>query len=321
MRTGKELIEASFPYAQEVKSKSWYYLISIIALLIMAIGATFIPIHWLFRLPLSILSGLLMVRFFIIYHDYNHFAILKNSKPAKLIMTVFGIFILAPITIWKRTHNHHHINNSKLSANGIGSFPLLEKNEFYKLDKKSKFRYLASRHYLTIALGYISLFIFDFNIKTFILSPRQHWDSIIALLFHFTMAVLIYKYGGIAYLMISWIIPFAIANAVGSYLFYAQHNFPGAIYVEKEEWDYTNAALKSTSYLKMNSLLNWFTGDIGFHHVHHLNHRIPFYRLREAMDAIPELQDPITTTFNPKDIIACLKLKVWDSEANKLTSL
>ncbi len=287
----------------------------------MAFCATFIPVYWLFRLPLSIIAGLLMVRFFIIYHDYNHFAILKNSKPAKLIMTIFGIFILAPITIWKRTHNHHHIHNSKLSANGIGSFPLLDKKEFHKLDKKGKFRYLASRHPLTIFLGYISLFIFDFNIKTFILSPKQHWDSIIALLFHFGMAVLIYQYGGFVALMISWIVPFVIANAVGSYLFYAQHNFPDAKYVEKEEWDYTNAALQSTSYLKMNSLLNWFTGDIGFHHVHHLNHRIPFYRLREAMNAIPELQNPLTTTFNPKDIVACLKLKVWDSEAKKLTPL
>lgn len=321
MRTGKELILASLPYAQEVKSKSWYYLISTIILLIMAFCATSIPVHWLLRLPLSIIAGLLMVRFFIIYHDYNHFAILKNSKPAKFIMTVFGIFILAPITIWKRTHNHHHIHNSKLSANGIGSFPLLDKKEFYKLDKKGKFRYLASRHPLTILLGYVSLFIFDFNIKTFILSPKQHWDSIIALLFHFGMAVLIYNHGGFDALMISWIVPFIVANAVGSYLFYAQHNFPDAKYVEKEEWDYTNAALQSTSYLKMNSLLNWFTGDIGFHHVHHLNHRIPFYRLREAMNAIPELQNPLTTTFNPKDIVACLKLKVWDSEAKRLTPL
>lgn len=236
-------------------------------------------------------------------------------------MTGFGVFILAPITIWKRTHDHHHINNSKLSANGIGSFPLLAKKDYYALNQKRKLRYLVSRHPLTIFLGYISLFIFDFNIKTFIQSPKRHWDSIVCLLIHFTIAVIIYKYGGLTSLMISWIIPFVVSNGLGSYLFYAQHNFPGAIYMENKDWDYTNAALKSTSYLKMNSVLNWFTGNIGFHHVHHLNHRIPFYRLREAMIAIPELQNPVTTTFSAKDVIACLKLKVWDSKTGKMTPL
>lgn len=321
MRSGKELIKASTFYAKENKAKSWYYVISTIILLITSFILTFNTLHFTLQIIAGVLFGLLMIKFFIIYHDFNHFAILKNSTIGKLIMTWFGIFILAPITIWKRSHDYHHINNSKLSNNGVGSYPLLDKVDFIKLNKKSKFIYLASRHPFTIIFGYFTLFIFDFNIKTFVLSPKKHWDSIIALAFHFTVGYYIFQYGGLSSLLISWIGPFILSNFLGSYLFYAQHNFPGAKYVKNKDWKFTDAAINATSFMKMGSIMNWFTGNIGYHHIHHLNHHIPFYRLKEAMEGLPEMQQPITTSLHLKDMIDCLKLKVWDSELGKLTPL
>lgn len=321
MRSGKELIKASLPFAKEDKTKSWYYTITTTLLLCLAFVGTFNPFHISLQFFFSVVFGLLMVKFFILYHDYNHFAILKNSTVGKVVMNLFGIFILAPITIWKRTHDYHHINNSKLSNNGVGSYPLLEKSDFYKLSKKKKFVYLASRHPLTIFAGYITLFIFDFNIKTFIQSPKKHWDSIVALIIHFTIGFYIFQYGGILTLLISWIGPFVLANLLGSYLFYAQHNFPGAKYVKNKDWNFTDAAIKSTSFMRMGAIMNWFTGDIGYHHIHHLNHHIPFYRLKEAMNGLPEMQNPIETSFSPKDVWACLRLKVWDAEKGEMTSI
>lgn len=321
MRTGKELIKATLPFAKEDKTKSWYYVLSTIFFLILAFAGTFNPFHWSLQLICSILFGLLMIKFFIMYHDFNHFAILKNSKVGKIIMTWFGIFILAPMTIWKRSHDYHHINNSKLSNNGVGSYPLLSREDFNKLNKKGKFAYLAARHPITIFMGYFTLFIFDFNIRTFIQSPKRHWDSIIALFFHFGVGYLIYTYTGIIGLLISWIGPFMLSNCIGAYLFYAQHNFPGATFVKNKDWNFTDAAIKSTSFLKTNEIMNWFTGDIGYHHIHHLNHHIPFYRLREAMRGLPEMQNPIITSFKAKDVLACLKLKVWDPELGKMDSL
>jgi len=321
MRSGKELIKASLPFAKEDKSKSWYYTITTTLLLCLAFVGTFNPFHISLQILFSVIFGLLMVKFFILYHDYNHFAILKNSTAGKVVMNLFGIFILAPITIWKRTHDYHHINNSKLSNNGVGSYPLLEKSDFYKLSKKKKFVYLASRHPLTIFAGYITLFIFDFNIKTFIQSPKKHWDSIVALIIHFTIGFYIFQYGGISTLLISWVGPFLLANLMGSYLFYAQHNFPGAQYVKNKDWNFTDAAIKSTSFMRMGVIMNWFTGDIGYHHIHHLNHHIPFYRLKEAMNGLPEMQNPIETSFSPKDVWACLRLKVWDAEIGEMTPL
>jgi omega-6 fatty acid desaturase (delta-12 desaturase) len=105
---------------------------------------------------------------------------------------------------------------------------------------------------------------------------------------------------------------------LGSYLFYAQHNFPGVVFRNNVEWSYANAALESSSYMKMNPFMEWVTANIGYHHIHHLNSRIPFYRLPEAMANIPGLQHPKVTTLKPSDIIKCLRLKVWDPDKNKM---
>ena len=151
---------ASMPYAKENVASSWYYVLSTICFLLLAFAATFNSYHWGLRLAAGILTGLLMVRFFILYHDYNHFAILRNSLIGKILMTTFGIFILAPITIWKRTHDHHHHHNSKLRITGIGSYPTISKRQFLKLSKNHKLLYLINRHPLTIFFGYFTLFIY-----------------------------------------------------------------------------------------------------------------------------------------------------------------
>ena len=103
-------------------------------------------------------------------------------------------------------------------------------------------------------------------------------------------------------------------------MFYAQHNFPGVTFVGNEEWTYEGAALDSSSYMKLNPLMHWVTANIGYHHIHHMNSRIPFYRLPEVMAAIPELQTAKTTSLKPKDVLACLRLKVWDFEKQKMIS-
>jgi omega-6 fatty acid desaturase (delta-12 desaturase) len=106
---------------------------------------------------------------------------------------------------------------------------------------------------------------------------------------------------------------------VGGYLFYAQHNFPDAFIQDDGKWDFTTAAIRSSSYLKMGRVMAWFTGNIGYHHVHHLNHHIPFYRLPEALRSMPELAGSGVTTLWPMDVWRCLRLKVWDESRALLT--
>ncbi|HLY69259.1 MAG TPA: fatty acid desaturase [Puia sp.] len=321
MLCGKNLILATKPYAQENRRKSWAYALSTFALLLLFLAATLLSHNLYIKIPCSIISGLLIVRFFVIYHDYEHHSILQNSFAAKILMAVFGIYILAPESIWKRSHDYHHNHNSKLFTADIGSFPIVTKNKFIAMSKTNRLVYLAIRHPLNILFGYITIFAIGMCVRSFISNPKKHYDSLLALIVHVAGSVLvIYHFGWIDWLLFIYV-PFFIACGLGSYLFYAQHNFPTVSFCERTNWHYETAAMESSSYMKMNRVMAWFTANIGYHHIHHLNSRIPFYRLPEIMKDLPELQGGKITSLDPKEIIACLKLKVWDTEKNKMVGL
>jgi len=322
LRTGKELIAHSKSFSKENRFKSWFELLITVFLIIVciAVGLT-AEIQLSIKIVASLVCGLAYVRLFVIYHDYAHRAILQNSNMANILMTFVGIYMLAPKTIWSRTHEHHHNHNSKLTLSGIGSYPTVSKKYFLSLNRKKRLIYLLNRHPLTILLGYFTLFIFWLNLKSFFESPRKHFDSLAALLFHFTASWATIHFFGWPTYFISFFFPFFLAFAIGAYLFYCQHNFPGAEFKENHDWTYDNAALNSTSYMTMNPVMNWFTGNIGYHHVHHLNSRIPFYRLKEALATMPELHLVKTTSWHPKEIFRCLRLKLWDPETNRMITL
>jgi len=322
MRTGKEILFASKEYTGENRTKSWFETIITLVLagaFFIATLLDYLPIP--IRAITCIICGLLYVRLFVIYHDYQHRAILQNSIPASLIMKAIGIFLLAPETIWKRSHEHHHNNNSKLTIAGIGSYPTISKLRYLKLTRNEKRIYLINRHPLTVIFGYFTLFVYWLNLKSFIQSPGKHLDSLLALVLHVAAGAAVWFFFGQLTFWLCWFIPFFIAFGMGSYLFYAQHNFPTAKFSENHDWTYVNAALSSTSFMPMNLVMQWFTANIGYHHVHHVNSRIPFYRLKEVHDSMPELHNAPTTSLNPLEVIRCFNLKLWDPEKEKMITL
>jgi acyl-lipid omega-6 desaturase (Delta-12 desaturase) len=321
MLVGKDLILATKPFAKEIRSKSWLYLISTILFLALSLSATVLIPVFVLRIFFSILAGLLMVRMFIIYHDHQHHSILMHSRLANIIMTGFGFFILSPTSIWKRSHDHHHNNNSKLFSASIGSYPIATRKKYQEMNGRQKFEYLAIRHPLTIALGYFSMFIFGMCIASFISSPRKHFDSLIALVLHITLSILLCLFLGWQIWFCLFFLPFLIAFAMGAYLFYAQHNFPGVSFSDNKEWAYEKAALESSSYMEMGPVMSWLTGNIGYHHIHHLNSKIPFYRLPEVMSQLKELQACKRTSLKIREIYACLRLKIWDQDRKMMIGL
>ncbi len=321
MRTGPELILATKPFAQETTAKSWWVLISTAALLAAALAGTVWNVHWTAKLACSVLSGLLMIRAFVIYHDQQHHAILAKSRLAERLMRVFGILALSPSSVWRHSHNHHHSHNSKLRGSHIGSFPIMTAAQFEKSSARERAAYLAVRHPLTIAFGYLTTFIYGMCIGPFLDDPKEHYDGVIALIVHAAIGVGLYLGLGWTGVVLTQTIPHFVMYAIGTYLFYAQHNFPTVSFNERAGWTYEKAALESSSYLRMGRLMAYFTGNIGYHHVHHLNAKIPFYRLPEVMAAMPELQAPKTTSLHPREIIRCLRLKVWDVGAQRMMGL
>ena len=299
MRSGKELVLATKPYAIDHPLRSWWCLLSTSFLLVVALTGTL----WNFDLPgkilCSILAGLLILRLFVIYHDQQHQAILPKSRVASILMRVFGILALTPTSVWSRSHNHHHNHNSKLRGSNIGSFPIMTKEQFLKSTRKERVKYLFMRHPLTILFGYVSVFIGGFCIYPFIEEPEEHVDCLIALLTHVAIGALLTVFLGWPALLLTLVVPVFISGAIGSYLFYAQHNFPTVSFNDAAGWTYEKAATQSSSFMKTGPIMGWFTGNIGHHHIHHLNARIPFYRLPEVLRDIPELQTAKNTSLNP----------------------
>lgn len=321
MLSGKDLLVATKEYAVEKRLLSWYHTTITILCIFLFAGGLFLALPVYVKLLFSILLGLTAVRMFVIYHDYLHNAILHKSFLANVIFTIVGIIMLAPKSIWKRSHDYHHKHNSKLFSASIGSYPIMTKEKFAQADKKERALYLFTRHPLTISFGYIFMFIYGMCVNSFLSSPRRHMDSLLSLVIHFSVIVYLIITGKWMLLFLLVIIPSLITFGLGSYLFYAQHNFPGVTFKENQKWDYVDAALDSSSYMKMNRVMEWFTANIGYHHIHHLNARIPFYRLPEVMQKMPELQQPKTTSLKLNDIVACFNLKVWDPAENRMVGI
>jgi acyl-lipid omega-6 desaturase (Delta-12 desaturase) len=320
-RTGKDILLATKPYAEDFTARSWWYVISTAILLAAAMAGTVWNIHFSARVVCSFLTGFLYLRLFVIYHDQQHRAILPHSKLAEGFMRIFGILILSPSSVWRSSHNHHHNHNSKLRGSHIGSFPIMTKAQYLKSSRGARFKYLFMRHPLVILFGYLFIFLHGMCLYPCLSDPREHADCLLAFVIHVAIGAALVLLLGWPALFLTMLIPHFIACAIGSYLFYAQHNFPGVTFRDNAGWTYEKAALESSSFMKMGALMRWFTANIGYHHIHHLNARIPFYRLPEATAAIPELQVPKTTSLHPLEIVRCLRLKVWDVEAQQMVSL
>lgn len=316
MRTAKDLLIASKQFAEERRALSWWHLLSTLFVFAGAIVSAALADWLVVRAASSVLAGLVAVRLFIIYHDYQHGAILRGSSLGAWFMHGYGLLMLNPPSVWNRSHNHHHKNNSKTFGASVGSYPIMTPAAFAAASGPERLAYAASRHPLTMLFGYITVFFWSMSLRPFLQSPARHFDAGLAVLVH--LAVMIYLSTiGFDTLLFVMLVPSFIAAAFGAYLFYAQHNFPAAKLTPRAEWTHVDAALHSSSYMRMGPLMRWFTGNIGYHHVHHLNSRIPFYRLPETMDALEELQSPGTTTLSLRDVVACLRLKLWSPDEER----
>lgn len=320
MRTGSELVQATRPFAREHRWRSWWHIGTTLLALAGLLGAACLDAPWLVRLPCSVLAGLVLVRLFVIYHDHQHGTLLRGSRLAAGLMWVYGLVLLSPPSVWRRSHNHHHRHNGRTAGSGIGAFPTMTTAAYAAAAWRTRLGYRLARHPLTILAGYVTTFAYGMCLRPLLLNPRQHADAAAALLVHGALVAALALAAPPGVLVLGLLLPVAVCTALGSYLFYAQHNFPAVKLPCPGGWDFAAAALESSSHMRMSPLLRWLTGNIGYHHVHHLNARIPFYRLPEAMAALPELQSPGTTSLAPLDVYRCLRLNLWDPERGRMVT-
>ena len=195
-RKGHELIRATKPFARDNTLKSWWCILSTGFLLLAALGGAAWNFHPAIRGVSSVFAGLLILRFFVIYHDQQHHAILPRSWLAEGLMRFFGILALSPSSIWRSSHNHHHNHNSKLRGSQIGSYPIMTKEQFLKTPPGKRRGYLFVRHPLTILFGYVFMFLFGMCLNPFYNYPKRHVDCLVALILHLIIAGALLWFGG-----------------------------------------------------------------------------------------------------------------------------
>jgi omega-6 fatty acid desaturase (delta-12 desaturase) len=320
IRLGRQLLAATRPFAVEYLPKSWWYVVSTFALALATLAGAGLARPWPVRAALSVLGALLMVRLFITYHDFMHGAILRGSRIGTWLFNSYGCLALTPPRSWRKSHNYHHGHVGRISAVGVGAFPIITTRMWRDATPAARRKYRATRHPLIVLFGYLTIFAYSICWAPLWRDPRHHWDSALALLAHGGLIAVLWWFGGFATAFFVVLLPMSIASTLGSYLFFAQHSFKRMIILSPESWNFYRAALKSSSYMRLNRLMQWFTGNIGYHHIHHLNVRIPFYRLPEAMAGIPELQSPITTSLAPREIVACFRASLWDEDRQRMVS-
>lgn len=319
-RAGRELLQATVPFAVESVARSWWQVGITFVLLAAALAGAGLAPGWPLRSMLSVLAALLMVRTFITYHDYMHGAILSHSRLAWVLFRVYAALGLTPPRSWKKSHNYHHGHVGQISKASIGAFPIMTTRMWHAATPAERALYRLERHPLTVLAGYVTIFAYSICLLPLLRDPLRHWDSALVLLGHGALIAGLWMFGGFDTAFFVVLLPMTIASALGSYLFFAQHSFKRMRILPPEAWTFYRAAMESSSYMRLNKLMQWFTGNIGYHHIHHLNVRIPFYRLPETMAALPELQAPVTTSLAPRDIVDCFQSSLWDEDRQRMVS-
>lgn len=310
----KQLKMAVTPYATSDMKKSIIQIINtIIPMIGLWIAAYLIlPYTVLGAIGLSIITAGFVVRTFIIFHDCTHGSFFKNKKANDLMGFITGVLTLFSYEKWKREHMIHHASSSNLDKRGIGDIWVMTVDEYLEASKWKRFCYRAYRNPLVMfGLGPLYLVLIDsrFNHKDARKKERINtYLSNICIVAIVTGIILLTNVQ--SYLIIHGTTMF-VAGALGIWLFFIQHTFEDSYFENQKEWDYVKAAIEGSSYYKLPLILQWITGNIGFHHVHHLAPRVPNYKLQEAHTKTPPLQRATTITL--KTSIESLRYKLYDS--------
>ena len=276
-----------------------------------------LKISWWLVVPLAILAAGFLVRIFIIFHDCGHGSFFKSQRANNIMGFISGVLTFTPYFHWRWEHSIHHATSGDLDRRGTGDVWTMTVQEYIESSRWKRFGYRLARNPL-ILFGIAPLYLFV--VRQRYPSPNanareRHSVWWINLGIAVMATAMTFIFGFKAYAIIQLII-IGVAGSVGVWLFYVQHQFEGVYWERREEWDYTTAALQGSSFYKLPKVLQWFSGNIGYHHLHHLSSRIPNYNLERCHNA-----HPIFQSVKPVTLLSSLKsfsFRLWDEQHRKL---
>lgn len=299
--------------------KSWWQVInSVVPYLLLWVAMVWsLEISYFLTLFLSFIAAGFLVRIFIIFHDCGHGSFFKSQRLSRIVGVITGLMAFTPYHKWHHDHKEHHATVGNLDKRGTGDVKTLTIEEYLSQSKWNRFKYRFYRHPLFLfGLAPILIFILQNRLSDKYMNKREQ------LYLHLTnialvaiIVLLIWAIGWKAYLMIQ--LPVIYISAVnGVWLFYVQHQYEHVVWKRSTDWNYKEIALGGSSYYKLPKVLQWFTGNIGFHHIHHLSPRIPNYKLPTCHKENPIFQEikPVTLFSS----LRSLRLRLWDEKRKKL---
>ena len=271
-------------------------------------------------LGISVLNAAFLLRLFAIQHDCGHGAFFENRIVSDWVGRVIGVLTLTPYDVWRRTHSEHHSASGNLTRRGIGEIFTMTVAEYNDASALERFKYRLYRHPVTLfVLGPGYLFYLQNRLPLGLMTFSKYWLSAMGTNVAIGAAIaLVIYFGGLWPVLLIFVPTTLLAATAGVWLFYVQHQFETTHWETDEDWDMHEAALNGSSHYVMPSVLQWFSANIGIHHVHHLYSRIPFYRLPEVLRDHTELADKNRMTI--EESIHTARLHLWDEESKRLLS-
>ncbi len=273
--------------------------------------------YWL-TLALSLPTAGLTVRTFIIMHDCGHGSFFPSRTWNDIVGFVTGVLTATPYTAWRRDHAIHHAHSGDLEQRGVGDISTLTVKEYLALNWFGRFKYRIYRNPLILLVfGPIHLFISHrIPVRKGGIKSQDRRSVWLTNLAWAALFVAFSVWIGWWTVLKLYVPVFMISGAGGIFLFYVQHQFEDAYWDRKPIWEYPVAALYGSSYFKLPRVLQWFSGNIGLHHVHHLSPKIPNYALQSCHDDNPEFQQVVTLSL--RDSWHTLKLRLWDEDQKRM---
>lgn len=271
--------------------------------------------YWL-TLVLTLPTAGFMVRIFIIFHDCGHGSFFKSQKANDILGVITGLLTLTPYHYWRHDHAIHHAGASDLDRRGVGDVLTLTVAEYLALPWHKKVGYRIMRNpYILFTVGSFIVFVLTHRFWRPGVGKRERESVIWTNLALAAIAAVLWNLIGWQAILLVEVPILLIACSAGVWLFYVQHNFDGAYWQRHDKWEFFKAGMDGSSFYKLPKLLQWFTGNIGFHHIHHLSPKIPNYKLEQAFKENRLFQiKPVTIWISLKS----LTYRLWDEQKQKL---